>query len=218
MQFTTQAVIDRVRGEDPLRARRHLHRQRPVPRRHASHGREVREAVLLPRARCCAGSPNTGHWPDIGGSVPGGFSARATEVEQEGLRLPPVKLFKARRARRRDPRRSSSPTSASPTSASATSRRRRPRSRRREAAHRAARPLRRRRRSTRAIVELQARAARQMRAKIARSPTASTKARPSSTPTASSTSRCASRLTHHEGGRGRSPSTCRGRRRRAAAR
>ena len=38
---------------------------------------------------------NTGHWPDIGGSVPGGFSARATEVEQEGLRFPPVKLFKA---------------------------------------------------------------------------------------------------------------------------
>ena len=38
---------------------------------------------------------NTGHWPDIGGSVPGGFSANATEIEQEGLRLPPVKLFKA---------------------------------------------------------------------------------------------------------------------------
>ena len=37
---------------------------------------------------------NTGHWPDIGGMVPGGFSANATEVEQEGLRLPPVKLFK----------------------------------------------------------------------------------------------------------------------------
>ncbi|TIP06938.1 hydantoinase B/oxoprolinase family protein, partial [Mesorhizobium sp.] len=31
---------------------------------------------------------------DIGGSVPGGFSASATAVEQEGLRLPPVKLFK----------------------------------------------------------------------------------------------------------------------------
>ena len=38
---------------------------------------------------------NTGHWPDTGGSVPGGFSANATEVEQEGLRLPPVKLYKA---------------------------------------------------------------------------------------------------------------------------
>jgi N-methylhydantoinase B len=37
---------------------------------------------------------NTGHWPDIGGAVPGGFSASATSVEQEGLRLPPVKLFK----------------------------------------------------------------------------------------------------------------------------
>ena len=37
---------------------------------------------------------NTGHWPDIGGMVPGGFSAKATEIEQEGLRLPPVKLFK----------------------------------------------------------------------------------------------------------------------------
>jgi N-methylhydantoinase B len=40
---------------------------------------------------------NTGHWPDIGGSVPGGFSASATAVEQEGLRLPPVKLFKGKK-------------------------------------------------------------------------------------------------------------------------
>jgi N-methylhydantoinase B len=37
---------------------------------------------------------NTGHWPDTGGAVPGGFSASATSSEQEGLRLPPVKLFK----------------------------------------------------------------------------------------------------------------------------
>jgi len=37
---------------------------------------------------------NTGHWPDIGGAVPGGFSASATEIQQEGLRLPPVKLYK----------------------------------------------------------------------------------------------------------------------------
>jgi N-methylhydantoinase B len=37
---------------------------------------------------------NTGHWPDTGGMTPGGFSAHATESEQEGLRLPPVKLFK----------------------------------------------------------------------------------------------------------------------------
>ncbi|MCC6304607.1 MAG: hydantoinase B/oxoprolinase family protein [Rhodobacteraceae bacterium] len=37
---------------------------------------------------------NTGHWPDTGGMVPGGFSATAVAVEQEGLRLPPVRLYK----------------------------------------------------------------------------------------------------------------------------
>jgi N-methylhydantoinase B len=37
---------------------------------------------------------NTGHWPDTGGTVPGGFSASAISAEQEGLRIPPVKLFK----------------------------------------------------------------------------------------------------------------------------
>lgn len=37
---------------------------------------------------------NTGHWPDTGGAVPGGFSASAVSAEQEGLRLPPIKLFK----------------------------------------------------------------------------------------------------------------------------
>jgi N-methylhydantoinase B len=37
---------------------------------------------------------NTGHWPDCGGMVPSGFSSNATEIEKEGLRLPPVKIFK----------------------------------------------------------------------------------------------------------------------------
>jgi len=36
---------------------------------------------------------NTGHWPDTGGMVPGGFNSTATEIQQEGLRLPPVKLM-----------------------------------------------------------------------------------------------------------------------------
>lgn len=35
---------------------------------------------------------NTGHWPDTGGMVPGGFNSTATEIHQEGLRIPPVKL------------------------------------------------------------------------------------------------------------------------------
>lgn len=40
---------------------------------------------------------NTGHWPDMGGSVPGGFGTKTTEVYQEGLRIPPVKLYEAGR-------------------------------------------------------------------------------------------------------------------------
>ncbi|GIT09715.1 MAG: hypothetical protein CM1200mP30_33450 [Pseudomonadota bacterium] len=47
------------------------------------------------KGNCLPGLQTRGHWPDTGGSVPGGFSANATEVEQEGLRLPPVKLYKA---------------------------------------------------------------------------------------------------------------------------
>ena len=33
---------------------------------------------------------NCGHWADIGGNVPGGFGVRATEIIQEGIRIPPV--------------------------------------------------------------------------------------------------------------------------------
>ena len=37
---------------------------------------------------------NTGHWPDLGGRVPGGFGASASDCYQEGLRIPAVKLFR----------------------------------------------------------------------------------------------------------------------------
>lgn len=43
---------------------------------------------------------NTGHWPDIGGRVPGGFAAKASDVYQEGLRLPPVKIVERGEVRR----------------------------------------------------------------------------------------------------------------------
>lgn len=35
---------------------------------------------------------NCGHWTDIGGNVPGGFGVRATEIYQEGVRIPPIML------------------------------------------------------------------------------------------------------------------------------
>ena len=36
------------------------------------------------------------HWADIGGAVPGSYVANATDAWQEGLRIPPTRLFTAR--------------------------------------------------------------------------------------------------------------------------
>jgi N-methylhydantoinase B len=90
MQYGTQAVIERIKDpnpddiiicNDPYLGGTHL--------------MDVRfYRPFFYRGRLYCWLANTGHWPDTGGMVPGGFSARATEVEQEGLRIPPVKLFK----------------------------------------------------------------------------------------------------------------------------
>jgi N-methylhydantoinase B len=95
MQFSTRHIIERIsRGEtlppepgdvyivnDPYLGGTHL--------------MDVRFATPFWRGgRIWCWLSNTGHWPDTGGAVPGGFSATATAAEQEGLRLPPVKLFK----------------------------------------------------------------------------------------------------------------------------
>ena len=36
---------------------------------------------------------NTGHWMDIGGSVAGGWAPKARDIHQEGILIPPVKLY-----------------------------------------------------------------------------------------------------------------------------
>ncbi len=94
MQFTTRAVIEHVKEPAAKpQARRHLHHQRPVLG--GTHLMDVKMVrPFFYRGRLWAYLSNTGHWPDTGGSVPGGFSSRATEMQQEGLRLPPVKLFR----------------------------------------------------------------------------------------------------------------------------
>lgn len=90
MQFSTKAVIDRARTvedgdifivNDPYLGGTHLMDVKFVK-------------PFFYKGELYAWLANTGHWPDTGGMVPGGFSAKATEVEQEGLRLPPVKLYK----------------------------------------------------------------------------------------------------------------------------
>jgi|SoiMethySBSTD1v2_1073268.scaffolds.fasta_scaffold00054_90 N-methylhydantoinase B len=35
------------------------------------------------------------HWPDIGGSSPGSYNPKAREIQQEGLQMPPIRLFTA---------------------------------------------------------------------------------------------------------------------------
>jgi len=95
MQFSTRVLIERIAAgvtaapepgdiyivNDPYLGGTHL--------------MDVRFAAPVWReGRIFCWLSNTGHWPDTGGAVPGGFSASATSSEQEGLRLPPVKLFK----------------------------------------------------------------------------------------------------------------------------
>ncbi len=95
MQFSTRTLVKRIRDgitaapepgdiyivNDPYLGGTHL--------------MDVRFAMPVWRqGRIWCWLSNTGHWPDTGGMVPGGFSASAISAEQEGLRLPPVKLFK----------------------------------------------------------------------------------------------------------------------------
>ena len=99
MQFSVEAVIDRVRGKNGQRALP-LHQGDVFilndPYLGGTHLMDVKFVKpFFYQGQLWCWLANTGHWPDTGGMVPGGFSANATEVEQEGLRLPPVKLYKA---------------------------------------------------------------------------------------------------------------------------
>ncbi|HJO72015.1 MAG TPA: hydantoinase B/oxoprolinase family protein [Rhodospirillales bacterium] len=90
MQFATQAVIecrsdiepgDVIIQNDPYLGGTHLMDVKMITPFHY-------------RGRLWCYLSNTGHWPDTGGMVPGGFNSTATEIQQEGLRLPPVKLVR----------------------------------------------------------------------------------------------------------------------------
>ena len=90
MQATTQAVLaerqdledgDVILINDPYRGGTHL-----------MDVKMVRPFFYRNELWCYLS--NTGHWPDTGGMVPGGFSSTATEIHQEGLRIPPVKVMR----------------------------------------------------------------------------------------------------------------------------
>ena len=61
-----------------------------------SHANDVVLAMpVFFEGRLIAWTANKGHWVDIGGMTPGSMSPEATELFQEGLILPPLKLFEA---------------------------------------------------------------------------------------------------------------------------
>jgi N-methylhydantoinase B len=92
MQFSTRAVIEHENSRSVEPGDVFIVNDPYLGGTHLMDVRFVKPFFYKGRLWCWLA--NTGHWPDIGGMVPGGFSANATEVEQEGLRLPPVKLYK----------------------------------------------------------------------------------------------------------------------------
>ncbi|MDB5526079.1 MAG: N-methylhydantoinase (ATP-hydrolyzing)/5-oxoprolinase protein [Rhizobium sp.] len=95
MQFSTRVLIEMIaagKAAEPQPGDIYIVND---PYLGGTHLMDVRFAMPVYRnGRIFCWLSNTGHWPDTGGAVPGGFSASATSVEQEGLRLPPVRLFK----------------------------------------------------------------------------------------------------------------------------
>ena len=95
MQFSTRHLIERIASGETLPPEPGDIYIVNDPYLGGTHLMDVRFAMPLWRGGTIfCWLSNTGHWPDTGGAVPGGFSASAREAEQEGLRLPPVKLFK----------------------------------------------------------------------------------------------------------------------------
>ena len=95
MQFSTRTIIARIASGDTAPPEPGDIYIVNDPYLGGTHLMDVRFAMPFWRnGRIMCWLSNTGHWPDTGGSVPGGFSASATSAEQEGLRIPPVKLFK----------------------------------------------------------------------------------------------------------------------------
>ena len=94
MAFAVRAVIRRVEADgglepgdvylfnDPYEGGTHLNDFRLV-------------RPIFRDGKLFAWMASVGHWLDIGGNVPGGYNPKAVESFQEGMRLPPVKLFRA---------------------------------------------------------------------------------------------------------------------------
>jgi len=93
MAFAVKAVIDKVaRDGDLEEGDTYLFNDPYDGGTHLNDFRLVRP--LMRTGRVFAWLASVGHWLDIGGAVPGNYNPKATESFQEGVRFPPVKLFR----------------------------------------------------------------------------------------------------------------------------
>lgn len=91
MQFSTQAVLEHIGRDDIAPGDVFIVNDPYAGGTHLMDVKLVKPVYLGDELFVFLS--NTGHWIDVGGTVPGGFPVSATEIFQEGLRIPPVKLF-----------------------------------------------------------------------------------------------------------------------------
>ncbi len=92
MSFATKAVIDRAEEDGGfLPGDAWLLNDPYVGATHLNDIKIIKPIFRNGRVFCHLAS--AGHWLDVGGNVPGNYNPRATDIMQEGVRIPPVKLF-----------------------------------------------------------------------------------------------------------------------------
>lgn len=92
MAFAVKAVIDKVKRDGELHEGDVFIFNDPYDGgTHLSDFRLVKPIFRQGRVFCYLAS--VGHWHDVGGNVPGNYNPEATESFQEGMLIPPVKLF-----------------------------------------------------------------------------------------------------------------------------
>lgn len=93
MSFAVKAVIDKLarEGADPAPGDMYIFNDPYEGGTHLSDFKLVRPFFRDGALFCWLAS--VGHWHDVGGNVPGNYNPVATECFQEGMLIPPVKLF-----------------------------------------------------------------------------------------------------------------------------
>ncbi len=93
MQFSVQSVIEKAERDGRLQARRRLDPQRRLPRAAPTSTTSTSSSRCSSATSCsrCWPRPGTG-WTSAAPS-PGGWNPDATEIHQEGLVIPPVRLY-----------------------------------------------------------------------------------------------------------------------------